>query len=354
MKTNLLSKAMILLAVASFSFFSCEKDETTPDITINNLKGMFVVCEGSFSTSNADITYYNPDSLSSIKGLYEKANGSSLGSILQSFAVVDTMGFLVVTNSQKVTVVNMKNFKKIKSIDGFSYPRNIIKATDDVVYISNGNGHADNYVYSVSLKTLTKTDSIEVGTGPEKMVKVNNKVYVANSGGYTNSGNIVSIINTTTFKANGWATVGNVPTDLVVDANNNVWAYCKGIPDYTNYPNVTYSGSTISKIATNNTVTSFSIPAITTMGINCLAIDNGGKTLYFVADGTYKMSINDTQLPTTKFHETAFYGIEVDPSTGNIIGLDDVNSKARILNTEGTEIKNFDTGLYPNAICFEY
>lgn len=354
MKTNLLSKAMILLAVASFSFFSCEEDETTPDITINNLKGMFVVCEGGFNTSDADITYFHPDSLSSIKGLYEKANGASLGSILQSFTVVDTMGFLVVTNSQKVTVVSMKNFKKIKSIDGFSYPRNIIKATDDVVYIANGNGYADNYIYTINLETLTKTDSVAVGAGPEKMVNVNNNIYVANSGGYTNSGNTVSIINTTTFKVAGSATVGNVPTDLVVDANNNVWVYCKGVPDYTNYPNVTYTGSAISKISTNGTITSLPISAVTTMGINCLAIDKSGKTLYFVADGTYKMSINDTQLPTTKFNDTAFYGIEVDPATGSIIGLDDVNSKARILNTDGTEIKNFDTGLYPNSICFEY
>lgn len=354
MKTNLLSKAMILLAVASFSFFSCEEDETTPDITINNLKGMFVVCEGSFSSSNADITYYNPDSLSSIKGLYEKANGTSLGSILQSFQVVDTLGFLVVNNSQKVTVVNMKNFKKIKSIEGFSYPRNVIKATDDVVYISNGNGYADNYVYAISLSTLTKIDSIEVGAGPEKMIKSGSDVYVANSGGFTNEGNTVLRINTSTFKIVASATVGNVPTDLVVDAKNNIWVYCKGVPDYTNYPNVTYSGSAISKISTNNTITSLPIPAITTSGINCIAIDESGKTIYYVADGTYKMSINDTQLPTTKFNDTAFYGIEVDPATGSIIGLDDVNSKARILNTEGTEIKNFDTGLYPNSICFEY
>jgi hypothetical protein len=315
---------------------------------------MFVVCEGGFYTSDADITYYNPDSLSSIKGLYEKANGSSLGSILQSFEIVDTMGFLVVTNSQKITVVSMKNFKKIKSIEGFSYPRNIIKATDNEVYIANGDGNGNNYIYAISLKTLTKTDSIQIGAGPEKMVKINNNVYVANSGGYSNSGNTVSVINTSTFKVTDSYTVGNAPTDLVVDANNNVWVYCKGIPDYTNYPNVTYSGSAISKITSDGTVTSLAIPAITTMGINCLAIDNSGKTLYYVADGTYKMSINDTQLPTTKFHNSAFYGIEVDPSNGNIIGLDDVNSKARILNTEGTELKTFDTGLYPNAICFEY
>ena len=116
---------------------SCEKDE--PSITANNLKGMFVVCEGVYKQTTA-ISPYNSESGQTTKSLYYAVSKVELGDVVQSFEIVDTLGFIVVNNSQKVTVVNMKDFKVVKTIDGFSYPRSVVRADDNSVYVSNGNG----------------------------------------------------------------------------------------------------------------------------------------------------------------------------------------------------------------------
>lgn len=353
MTTSILKKS--IWALPLLLLLACEKEENGPKIDANNLKGMFVVCEGSFNSSNGDITYFHPDSLSSVKDLYQNVNDTKLGDILTSFEVVDTLGFLVVNNSQKVTVVNMKTFKKIKDITGFSYPRNIVRADDDHVYISNGNGYSDNYVYSINLNTLAKADSVEVGKGPEKMVKSGNKIYVANSGGFTSSGTTVSVIDIVNFEVVQTHNVGNMPNDLVVDKNKNVWAYCKGVPNYDNWPNVIYAGAALCKInTTTDEVTSFAFGNITTQGINSLAINPEGTTLYYVTDATYKMAITATALPTAKFNETAFYGIDVDPESGYVVGLDEITYTGIIFTPSGAEVDNFSTGSYPNGVVFHW
>ncbi|MBK7489912.1 MAG: hypothetical protein IPI74_08950 [Bacteroidales bacterium] len=228
MKTNLLQKAMLLCAGAIIMLVSCQKDPDD-DITAKNLKGMFVVCEGNFGSAEGDITWYNPDDGKTVKSLYYSANSTELGDIAQSFVIADTLGFIAVNNSQKVTVINMKSFVAVKTLNNFSYPRSITRANEKTVYVANGNGFADNYIYSIDLATLKKTDSLVVTTGPESLITAGNKVYATISGGWNNDGNTVIEIDPETFEITKTYTVGSCPVDLVADNNMNIWVYCKGI-----------------------------------------------------------------------------------------------------------------------------
>jgi hypothetical protein len=355
MKYNFRIKALALLSAALLTFASCEKEDDAPRVDINNLKGMFVACEGSFSASNGDVSWFHPDSTTSITKLFNTANDYPVGSIVQSFAIVDTLGFLVVNNSQKVTVVNMRNFKFIKSIGGFSYPRNIIKADNNHVLISNGNGYDKCWVYSIDIATLSKADSVEVGRGPEKMIKMDNNIYVTNSGGFTNDDSTVMVINLSTLDVTDTIFVNKVPVDLVSDKNKNIWVYCKGVPDYSTWPNTTYANSGLVKVnLSNKTQTSLEFPKITCQSINNLAIDNAGENLFYITDALYKMSITASQLPTTPFFDNDFYGVDVDPQSGNIVGLDEINSKAVVIDANGNKLYSFDTNSYPNSVTFQW
>jgi hypothetical protein len=355
MKIKIVKNWLLALAGTALLLTSCEKTEDEPDITANNLKGMFVVCEGNFGKANGDITFYNTDSKETIKSLYSSVNGVAIGDVVQSFEVVDTLGFIVVNNSQKVTVVNMKDFKVVKTITGFSYPRSVVRANEKTVYVSNGNGSADNYIYSIDLTSLKKSDSLAVTTGPEKLITANSKVYAAIAGGWNNDGKTVIEIDPTSFTIINTFEVASVPVDIVADKNNNIWAYCKGVADYSNYPVVTYANSGISKInVSTKAVSTFPLTTMSSSGVNNIAASNDGSTIYFLNDGLYAMSMTTTALPTTKIVDKLFYGMDVDPETGNIICLDDANSKAIAYNTSGVEQFNFETATFPNSVVFSY
>ncbi len=352
MKSNLMRKIMLLCAGAIIMLVSCEKD---PDngITAKNMKGMFVVCEGNFGSAEGDITWYNPEDGNTVKSLYYSANGTELGDIAQSFIIADTLGLITVNNSQKVTVVNMKDFVAVKNLNNFSYPRGITRANEKTVYVANGNGFADNYIYSIDLTTLKKTDSLEVSTGPESLLTVGDKVYATISGGWNNDGNTVIEINPETFEITKTYTVGSCPVDLVADNNKNIWVYCKGVPDYSAYPDISYTGMGLCKIdRTTGNVTTFEFTEMVSPGIYNVAASPDGKTIYYLNDGVFAVASTATSLPASALIDGSFYGIDVDPKSGNLVGLDAVNSKAVVFNTNGIEQYSFETGNFPNSVIF--
>lgn len=355
MKIKSLKNWFITLAGAAFLFTACEKTEDEPEITDNNLKGMFVVCEGVFGQANGDISYYDSKSDQATKNLFSTVNGVTPGDIVQSFEIADTLGFIVVNNSQKVIVVNMKDFKVVKTISGFSYPRSVVRADENTVYVSNGDGYSGNYIYSIDLITLKKTDSLAVSTGPEKMILNNSKVYAAIAGGFKNNGESVIEIDPASFTIVNNFTVASVPVDITADKNNNIWVYCKGVPDYSNYPNVTYANAGISKInVSTKVVNTFPLTTISSSGINNIATGKDGSTIYYLNDGLYSMPVTATALPSSKLIDHLFYGVDIDPQSGNIICLDDVESEAVIYNTAGVEQKRFETSKFPNSVVFSY
>lgn len=357
MKTKFFKNWLFALSGAAVLLTSCEETEDTPIIAANNLKGMFVVCEGGGGNANGDITFYNGDSAKPVKNLYFSVNKVALGDVVQSFDIVDSLGFIVVNNSQKIIVVSMKTFKFIKTISGFSYPRNIVRANDNTVYVSNGKGKSKggNYIYSINLTTLTKSDSIEVATGPEKMIVVNSKVYAAIAGGWENDGKTVVEIDPSTFKITNNFEVASVPVDMVADKNNDIWVFCKGIATYDANWVATYSNSGISKInISTQVVTIFPLATMFASGVNDIASNKDGSLIYYLNDGLYAMSISATALPTTKIVDKLFYGMDVDPESGNIICLDDANSKAVGYNANGEEQFSFETAKFPNSVVFSY
>ena len=352
MKSNLMRKIMLLCAGAIIMLVSCEKD---PDngITAKNMKGMFVVCEGNFGSAEGDITWYNPEDGNTVKSLYYSTNGTELGDIAQSFIIADTLGLITVNNSQKVTVVSMKSFAMVKNLNNFSYPRGITRANEKTVYVANGNGSADNYIYSIDLTTLKKTDSLVVSKGPESLLTVGDKVYATISGGWNNDGNTVIEINPETFEITKTYTVGSCPVDLVADNNMNIWVYCKGVPDYSAYPDISYTGMGLCKIdRTTGNVTTFEFTEMVSPGIYNVAASPDGKTIYYLNDGVFAVASTATSLPASALIDGSFYGIDVDPKSGNLVGLDAVNSKAVVFNTNGIEQYSFETGNFPNSVIF--
>jgi len=180
-------------------------------------------------------------------------------------------------------------------------------------------------------------------------------VYATISGGWNNDGNTVIEIDPETFEITKTYTVGSCPVDLVADNNMNIWVYCKGIPDYSAYPDISYTGMGLCKIdRTTGNVTTFPFTEMVSPGIYNVAVSPDGKTIYYLNNGLFAVESAATSLPASALINGSFYGIDVDPKSGNLVGLDAVNSKAVIFNTNGIEQDSFETGDFPNSVVFSY
>jgi len=349
---------MFLTAVIMLSALSCSKDNNDADSGFTH--GVFIVNEGAFQGNNGSITHFDKKSATATPHLFQSANEMrSLGDVVQSFSVIADMGFIVVNNSQKVEVVDMESFESITSIHGIDYPRFMLGVSDEKAYLSDGS--MDGYIYLVDLNTMliNPMHRIAVGKGPEQMIKAGDKVYVANSGGWAKDSTL-SVIDPVTDAVVGSIHVGMGPTDMVEDKNGNIWVYCRGHYSFDDQYNMIIEDlpCIVSVDKTNHSVINSYDISITGgfFSPNRLAESSDGSTLYFLeVGGIYKMNIDDQFAPATPIIAGNYYGVDVDPSNGDIYAMPvkfDGNAEVEVYDKDGNKIRSFEAGIAPNAAVF--
>lgn len=312
----------LLLVFGSVMLASCGKQD--PVITDTGfLHGAFISNEGSYNNSNGSISYFDVDSSKMINHVFEAVNGRPLGDVVQSFAVAGEKGFIIVTNSQKVEVVDLKTFTSLGSIDSLEFPRSFLAVDSKKGYLTDGN--TNGHVYVVDLETLKITDTIPCGSGSGKMVQYKNRVIVANAGGWGNDSTL-SIIDSGIDKVIHTWTVGMNPTDLLLDKNDNLWVLCIGKvvwnPDWTIG---TETPSTLVALdpQSGSVLESQNIGAVgdfywpLRFGTN----KNKDRIFYLESGGIYSRSITNGSEAGDPFIRGNFYGFGNDPSTDQIYAL---------------------------------
>lgn len=333
---------------------SCEDDSSAPKYQVKTLKGAFVVNEGVLNQNNGAISFISEEDGSIDLDLFKTVNQKEVGDVVQSFSIVDTLGFIVVNNSRKVEVVHMKDFKQVLTISNLSYPRHVVKARENVIYISNGNGLAEgnDKLIVYDYKQKKKLGEIEVGRGPEEMKKVGNKIYVANSGGW-GTDNTVSVIDANTDTNLKTIEVGQTSVDLEVDKNNNVWVLSKGKMSFTSgevsensrlFVINTSTDEVLKTIDLNNHVISW--------GSNLIAMNAAGDKVILAHEGVYKIDINATTYTSEKITDGSWYGVSTNPANGDIYLLSSSKKKAFIYNASGVKLSEKTVWEYPRDVIF--
>lgn len=345
-----------VLTISALGFTSCGDDDNGPSGAYAS-EGVFVVNEGNFGTPTGSVSYYHKGSKQVQHGIFSKENANRpLGDVLQNMTIHDGRAYLVANNSHKIEIVNANTFKSEGVIEGLKYPRYFAALNNSKGYATEWVNFGQGRVAVIDLATRTVVKTIAVGVLPEQLLIANGKLYVINSGGSS-----IDVINTATDAIEKSITVPDSPKELITDKNSNIWVITGGKIAYNPDWSVDYTKTTAGTLSLINTgtqtvQTTFTFPSNQSRPSN-LTISPGKDMLYFNYSGkTYVHNINATSLSTTILINKSFYGLDVDPRTGQIYGGDangfTGDGTVYIYNPDGTQAGSFTAGIAPNGFVF--
>lgn len=249
-------RSVVMLTLLAATLYSCRKAETiVPPTTTPTgpgeegpIKGLFLLNEANMGSNKASIDYLNYETGNYFKNIFPILNPTivkELGDVGNDIQIYGNKLYAVINVSHLVEVMDVETARHIATIP-----------IPNCRYITFDKGHAYvssyagpvlidpnarlGYVARVDTSTLTVKDTCVVGYQPEEMVIRNNKLYVANSGGYRvpNYDNTVSVIDLATFKETKKITIAINLHHLKLDAQGNIYVTSRG--NYRGIPSNTY------------------------------------------------------------------------------------------------------------------
>ena len=249
--------ACLILAVVSscredFYIVPSQNQDTGVAPTRGNILGMYVLNEGNMGSNKASIDFLDLDennpTVHYLRNIYSERNPNvvkELGDVGNDIKIYGSKLWIVVNVSNKVEVATADSCKRITQIN---IPNcRYLAFKDGFAYVSSYVGPVKfdkdaplGMVYKVDTVDFKKKDSVVVGYQPEELCIVDNKLYVANSGGYRapNYDHTLSEIDLATFKEIRKIKVGLNPHHCQVDHYGQIWVTSRG--NYNDVPSRIY------------------------------------------------------------------------------------------------------------------
>ena len=206
---------IVLLSTLALLLVSCRTDY--PDLVHSSSSDVaavgssfFLLNEGNMGSNKATLDFYDARAGKYRKNVFSEVNPNvtfELGDVGNDLAVYGSRLYAVINCSNLIEVMDAHTAKHVAKID-VPNPRNIV-FHGAYAYVSSYAGpiHADSnarqgYVARIDTATLQVVDTCVVSYQPEGMAIVDNKLFVANSGGYRAPiyDRTLSVIDLSTFK----------------------------------------------------------------------------------------------------------------------------------------------------------
>lgn len=344
------------------AFISCSKDPIRekpidpPDPTdsINYKHGCYVVNEGNFNWGNASVTFIDAATSAVDPDAFSGANQRSLGDVAQSMKIHNGRGYIIVNNSNKIEVVSLDDFSSVKTITGFNSPRYMEIIDSTKAYVTNLKGG----ISVVDLNTLEITGTIETPDWTERMVVYKQDVFITSVGKFSSTSAerkaMVFVISAKEDKITDSILTGKEPLGIVIDKKDQIWVLCTGGWDGEEPP-------ALLRVNPNLRTVEKSYVFSGAEGVpSQLCINPGRDTLYFLRNGIYRMPVTSASLPSQSFitgNGKLFYGLDVNPQTGEIWASDAVdyvqNGWVYKYNAStGALLETFKAGRIPGSFAF--
>lgn len=250
---------VLCLTLGGMCFLSSCRDEGEPILpatvtnvttgqTSGSIKGFYLLNEGNMGSNKATLDFFDYTTGNYHKNIFAERNPNvvkELGDVGNNVQIYGNKLYAVINCSHLVEVMDVNTARHIATI---SIPNCRYLAFDKgYAYVSSYAGPVLidpnarlGYVAKIDTTTLTVKETCVVGYQPEEMVIRDNKLYVANSGGYRvpNYDNTVSVIDLNTFKEIKKITVAVNLHRMQIDNYQNIYVTSRG--DYDKTPSSTF------------------------------------------------------------------------------------------------------------------
>jgi len=352
-----MNKYSLLLFAILLSFFACKKDEPKEDLPKTDGPFYYVSNEGAFGFGNSSVSRYDVGG-AMVNDAFKATNGRRPGDVLQSIAKANGKLYLMVNASNKIEIAKEKTLDELNVIQGINMPRYMVVNSNNIAYISTWGNSGQIMILDLLKDEIT--DSIAVGNGPEKLLATDGKLFVCNSGGFTND-SVLSVIDQTSNKVITSLIVGDNPTDIVKGHAGTIWVLCRGKVIYD--ANWQIIGHTPSYLVQTNMAAQTVLKKVKIADDkhpSHLEISPDGKYLYYGAgygfSGIYRYDIGNNHLETTPLINRDFYGFNIEPTSNQLFTFEaptfTVSGKMAIYTLEGKLKQEYTVGVGPNGICF--
>ena len=355
---NILKKSFLFLYAATIAV-SCSDEIGVADLLPLGAydNGVLILNQGGFMSGNATMSYLSNDLNTFQNNIFSVVNPTILlGDTAQDIAFNGPLAYIVLNGSNKIQIVNRYTLKNIASITvGLVNPRYITFYNTNayVTCWGNGSNSADDYVAVINLITNTVTSTIPVIEGPERIIEVNAKLYVAHKGGF-NYGNKISVINAASNTLSSTITVGDIPDRMRI-SGQSLYVLCSGAPSYA--PTETAGKLMKIDLATNTVASSLSFPGLA----HPSNLDIFNNEFYYTVDEKiFKTAVSSTVLPTAPLFSTTAqgaYGIYSFEVENNKIYLGDAGNysdsgKIYVYSLSGGLLNSRTVGISPAGFYF--
>jgi DNA-binding beta-propeller fold protein YncE len=337
---------LILIAFAS----SCHKDK--PQVLPTGT-GVYIVNEGNFNFGNGEISFYDPNTNETSNNLFQSVNGYSLGDVVQSMYIKDSIAFIVVNNSQKIEMVKIPSFREIRSIVlAGSSPRYVLPVNDSIAYVTELYA---NKIWVINYQNGTVVKGISVPQYTEHMVKADEYVFAEGKKIYADTssrGALLRIrISDATYvdkrEFNGDA------EGILLDAANHIWIA-------TDEDAASSTKAAFHCFDKNfNAVSTYSMSSFGFHPHHFSGGQNGAPVWYVSGSDIYK--VDNFSFPGSAIvHPSAsnIYSMDVDPKNGDVYVSDVLDyvqqSKIYRYDKNGSLIHSFNAGIISGNFAFNH
>lgn len=342
---------LLLLAVSVFAFVSCNKDdvptETTPAYS-------YILNYGDYNGTKGSVSAFNTENDTVTNNYFKAINGVDIISNVQYAYQFRNKVYFMGNNADEVFFVDDETFMQTENAISADIvkPRYCV-GKDDYLYVScwGGDIWLDNtlsYIAKVNVTTNSVEEKIELPGGAEGLALVNNKIYAA-----LNYKDSIAIIDLNT-NAISYIETPTTSSYFLKDRENNLYV------SFVSYNPGAEVGLAYINTTTDVLEATYSLPGISASYVNILAANSDFSKLYVMTSAFDENWNLSGAVATFDTNTKSFVSNLVEGISGmngiafkndkvfcflseNVTG----NGLARSYNTEGTFVKEYETGIAP-------
>lgn len=330
--------------------FICSCKKSKPTVILSS-KGVYITNEGNFNFGNGEISFYNPNTNAVSDNVFHSVNGYSPGDVVQSMYIKDSIGFIVVNNSQKIEVVKISSLQSIRTINlPGSSPRYILPIDDSIAYVSE---LYSNKIHVINYATGNLVTEISVPQYTEHLVILDEYVFAEGKKIYSNPSAKGALMRIRTIDHTYIDEVefAGDAQGISVDLGNHVWIL-------TGEDSATLNTAAFHVFDKN--LNHYYTYSFSTMGIhpNNFVMNPNDETIWFVSGKDIYKCDNFSFPGFPVIHSTAsnIYATGIDPNNGDIYASDALDyvqqSKIFRYDKNGTFIHSFNAGVISGNFAF--